>query len=183
MGNDFSQLLKHDEARWWVDRMYLQDTVKHVRKSTDPNTQVGATLVVDDGMGLILGRCNAVPEQLLRAGYPISTEDKNFCTEHAERKLVYDAVKNGLNINGMTVYCNWATCAECARCMIQFGVKRIVTFTAVVEKTPDKWKKSIWEGLSMMKNSGISVVGWRGDIGVPVYFRFGGSIVTEKDLI
>jgi deoxycytidylate deaminase len=183
MDSDFSSLLKSDPNKWWIDRMYLQDTMKYVRKSTDPNTQVGASLVVDDGTGIIFGRCNAVAERLVQAGYPIIKEDKNFCTEHAERNLIFDAIQNGVNVDGMTMYCNWATCAECSRCIIKFGIKRVVTFSAVVERTPEKWKKSVWEGLSMLKNCGISVVGWRGDFGIQTSFRFDGKWITNKDLL
>jgi hypothetical protein len=35
----------------------------------------------------------------------------------------------------------------------------------------------------MMRDCGISVVGWRGDIGMELSMRFGGKKITEKDLI
>lgn len=182
MGSDLIQYLKTDEPHWWIDRMYLQDAIRAARPSTDPNTQVGCVLVSPVGAGVVIRSCNSVPDRLLNAGYPLCSEHKNYCTEHAERRVIFSAIKRSLRVEGMTMYCTWASCAECSRAIIEFGVNRVVTFSALVESTPDRWAESIEQGLRMMRDSGILVVGWRGDIGMPCSLRFNGKTVTERDL-
>lgn len=183
MDSNPSLLLHTDEKHWWLDRMYLQDAVRTAKRSTDPNTQVGAVLVVPTGMGVVLRAWNAVPAKLLQAGYPIKTEEKNYCTEHAERKVIFDAVRNGLKTDGMTMYCTWASCAECSRCIINFGITRVVTFSALVERTHERWHESVSQGIKMMRDCGVSVVGWRGDLALECSIRFSGKYITEKDLL
>lgn len=183
MVSDPSNYLKSDVKNWWVDRMYLQDAIRAAKQSSDPSTQVGSVLVVPTGLGVIVRSCNAVPQRLVDAGYPINQEEKNYCTEHSERRLLFDAARRSFSVSGLTMYCTWASCAECSRAIVDFGISRVVTFSALVERTPDRWRESISHGLRMMRDCGISVVGWRGDIGMRCEFRFNGKTVTEADFV
>jgi deoxycytidylate deaminase len=169
-----SDVLLVDTKNWWVDRMYLQDAMSAARHSTDPNTQVGAVLVLPAG-GVVLSAWNGVPDALIGVGYPKTADTKNYCTEHAERTL--------LPIGGLTMYCTWAACAECSRCIIRFGIKRVVTLRKLVEATSPKWEASIQSGLHMMRDSGIQVVGWSGELGPKYSIRFSGRVVGNEDLL
>ena len=140
MDSNLSNVLSEDPANWWVDRMYLQDAFAAARHSTDPNTQVGAVLVVPVG-GVVLAAWNAIPENLY--DYECTPETKNYCTEHAERAVVFKALQNGLPTQGLTVYCTWGVCAECARTLIEFGIKRVVTLCRLVEASPERWQDSM----------------------------------------
>lgn len=180
MDSNLLNVLSEDPANWWVDRMYLQDAFAAARHSTDPNTQVGAVLVVPVG-GVVLSAWNAIPENLYN--YECTPETKNYCTEHAERAVVFKALQNGLPTQGLTVYCTWGVCAECARTLIEFGIKRVVTLCRLVEASPERWQDSMHNGLLMMKCSGIKTVGWRGDLGTKYSIRFNGQSVGNEDLI
>lgn len=182
MVNDASSILSEDPKNWWIDRMYLQDAWRAAQHSTDPSTQVGCVLVVPNGLGVVLSACNGVLPRLRQAGYPVIPEHKNYCTEHAEREVLYTAWSNGLPTAGLTMYCTWATCAECSRAIIRFGVNRVVTFGGLVEKTPERWIDSIKNGLMMLRDSGVHVVGWRGDLGVDTSIVFNRKSVWNKDL-
>jgi len=183
MDNDITSYLREDPQNWWVDRMYLQEAWNSARRSTDPSTQVGCSLVVPNGLGVVLCACNGVPHRLRQAGYPVIPQQKNYCTEHAEREILYSALINGLPTENLTLYCTWATCAECSRAIIRFGISRVVTLTALVNQTPDRWKDSIKNGLIMLRDSGIQVVGWRGDLGVDTPIIFDSKSVWNKDLL
>jgi deoxycytidylate deaminase len=182
MDNEFSKVLSVDTKNWWVDRMYLQDAVHAARHSTDPSTQVGTVLTLPN-MGVVLSSWNHVPPVLESAGYPRKVSDKGFCTEHAERAVVFKAVHNGLPTHGLTMYCTWASCAECARCMIQFGIKRVVTLNALLERTPYRWRDSIIAGSDMLRDAGVQLVGWRGNLGTTYSIRFNGQTVGNEDLL
>jgi deoxycytidylate deaminase len=177
-----SEFLEKDVANWWVDRMYLQDAFSAARHSTDPRTQVGAVLVVPT-KGVVLSGWNHVLPQLQAVGYPRNIESKNYCTEHAERTVLFKALKNGLPLQGLTMYCTWAACAECSRCIIDFGIKRVVTLSRLVEGTDERWSESIRAGLEMMSDADIQVVGWRGNLGSKYSIRYSGSEITGEDLI
>lgn len=169
-----------DAENWWIDRMYLQDAVSVARHSEDPSTQVGAILVLPNA-GPVLSAWNHVLPVLSERGYPRQVSDKGFCTEHAERAVIFKALKNGLSVGGLTMYCTWAACAECARSIIHFGIRRVVTFNSLVERTPDRWNNSVRAGQEMMMDSGIQLVGWRGDLGTKYSIRFNGQIVENED--
>jgi deoxycytidylate deaminase len=179
MDSNWTDVLPEDPANWWVDRMYLQDAFAAARHSTDPNTQVGAVLVVPAG-GVVLAAWNSVPERL--CNYPYTPDTKNFCTEHAERSVLFKAIKNGLPTDGLHLYSTWSACAECSRAIIEFGITRFVTFRRLVEATPTKWESSMQSGIQMMRDSGVSVVGWAGDIGSTASIRFGGRTVCAEEL-
>ncbi len=47
-------------------------------------------------------------------------------TTHAEQNAIVQAAKNGVSINGSTLYCKMTPCAVCARLIITAGIVRIV---------------------------------------------------------
>jgi deoxycytidylate deaminase len=178
-----SNLLREDTLNWWIDRMYLQD-VWHIasKHSTDPRTQVGAALVVPGGGGVVVASWNRVPERVRVTGCNLAVDCKNFCTEHAERSVIFKAMKNGIPTEKLHMYCTWASCAECARAIVEFGVGRVVTLRRLVENTHPNWEPSIMSGLQMMKDSGVDVVGWSGDLGSSESIRFSDRIFTAQEL-
>jgi len=177
-----SRLLKEDTIAWWIDRMFLQDALKAAVHSVDPNTQVGSVLVVPKG-GVLLSSYNNVPPTIKLTNTNLLSKSKNFCTEHAERSVLFKALKNALPVDGLHLYCTWAACAECSRAIIDFGIRRVVTFRKLVEKTNPNWQDSVLAGLQMMNDSGIELVGWSGDIGIDVPIRFGGNTINRNDLM
>lgn len=180
MDSDAPISFPSDRENWWMDRLYLQDAVSVARLSEDPSTQVGSVLVIPNG-GVVLSACNHVIPPLHSAGYPRKVSDKGFCTEHSERSVLYKAIQNGLPIHGLTMYSTWAACAECARAIIIFGIKRVVTLNSLLAKTPYRWQDSIRAGADMMRDSGIQLVGWSGDLGTKYSIRFNGQTVGNED--
>ncbi len=180
MGNEFSKYLKEDTDAWWVDRMYLQDAWKSALHSISPRTQVGAVIVVP-GTGVIMKSWNRIPDRLINSGYP-KTEDFS-CGEHAERSVIFRLLENGVPVRGTTMYTTWASCADCARAIIHFGIERVVTLRRVVEATPERWRIPILQGLEMMHDCGIRVVGWSGNLGADTRIRFDSRLLENRDLI
>ena len=172
--------LKEDTDAWWVDRMYLQDAWQSALHSISPRTQVGAVLVVP-GTGVVMKSWNRIPDRLANSGYPRGLDFA--CGEHAERSVMFRMLENGIPVRGTTMYTTWASCADCARAIIHFGIERVVTLRRVVEATPERWRVSIGQGLEMMHDCGIRVVGWSGNLGVNTCIRFDSKLLENKDLI
>jgi dCMP deaminase len=48
-------------------------------------------------------------------------------TTHAEQNAICQAAKNGISIDGATLYCKMTPCNVCAKMIINSGIKRVVT--------------------------------------------------------
>ena len=137
------------------DIKYMKLALEKALLSVDPSTQNGA-VIVNEETGEILGSgCNEFPK-----GVEISDErwerplKYNF-VEHAERNSIFDCVKNGKATKGMTMYCPWFACSDCARAIIQSGVLRVVGHK--VDVTSDRWGSSIEVALQMLKEAGVQM--------------------------
>ncbi len=85
--------------------------------------QVGA-LIVKDKM-IISDGYNGTP-----SGFPNVCEDENNVTFpyvlHAEANAITKIARSGNNSDGSTLYVTDAPCIECAKLIIQAGIRRVV---------------------------------------------------------
>jgi dCMP deaminase len=73
---------------------------------------------------------------------------------------IYNATLNGVSLNGATLYVyGLPVCSECAKGVIQVGIKRVVIYTPEITKAdiPEKWKVSGEQSYVMFKEAGVSV--------------------------
>jgi len=183
MGNEWDDLLDCDPENEDRDARYLRDIWEMASaQSQDPNTQVSSALVTWAG-GIVLAAWNELPPALCGKGYPRTPETKNYCFEHAERRVLYKSVANKLSVGGLQMYGTWIACAECARAIIEFNISRVVTFRRLVERTPPKWQESVREGLAMMRDAGITVIGWEGNLNSSHTIRFNGEVLGSEALV
>ena len=96
-------------------------------RSKDPNTQVGACIVDDERKVVSIGY----------NGFPIGISDKEFPWEREggvlETKYAYvvhaelNAILNSKrSLDGCTLYVSLFPCNECAKAIIQSGIKKII---------------------------------------------------------
>lgn len=45
---------------------------------------------------------------------------------HAEANAVYFAARNGVSVNGATIYCTMEPCVKCAEAIVQSGIQKVV---------------------------------------------------------
>lgn len=83
--------------------------------------------------------------------------------EHAERNAIYAAAAAGFA--PYLMICPWAACAECARGIIQSGVKILIRHAPAMSLCADRWTESVGAGNDMMAGAGVEVIDWRGEIG------------------
>lgn len=125
-----------------------------MEESTDPSTQNGAVLV--DARGTVLvAAANRFPRNVAESGDRWERPLKYSYVEHAERNVIYAAAKAGIKVGGLTMYVPWYACAECARAIIQSGVKEVVGHKAIFDRTMDRWKDSIAVAHGMLDEAGI----------------------------
>lgn len=84
---------------------------------------------------------------------------KNWYFEHAERNVIYACARNGISCDDCTMYVTHAPCCDCARAIIQSGIKKVVVDSACADPESvfwQKWQEQITESERMCAESGIS---------------------------
>jgi len=108
----------------WSDRFLA--LAEHVAEwSQDPSTKVGA-VIVDDKKRVVSMGYNGFPRGVkdLPERYK-NSEKKHLFVSHAER----NAIDNSPNsVEGCTMYVQLLPCNECAKSIIQSGIKRVITY-------------------------------------------------------
>lgn len=95
--------------------------------SKDRSRGVGC-VIVDDNHRTISEGYNGFPNKFnddidSRHDRP----NKYMYTIHAEQNAIFSAAKNGIKLDRCTIYCTTLhICHECARAIIQTGIKRVV---------------------------------------------------------
>jgi dCMP deaminase len=128
-------------------------------KSKDESTQIGAVVVGKDKEILTTGY-NSFPRGL-RDDLPERQErpQKYFWIEHAERNAVYNAARIGVSLKESAIYLtSGLPCADCARAIINAGIKTVYCKRVCTTKNKDKWVESQNMSLEMLGECGVDVV-------------------------
>lgn len=111
---------------WDTTFMEMAHTIS--KRTKDPRTRVGAVIVTKDNIVAGLGY-NGFPRGVSddvfpwkRTGGWINTKYPYVC--HAEANAILN--RNMMDIKGGTIYTTLFPCHECARLIIQCGLKRVV---------------------------------------------------------
>ncbi len=159
-----------------IDAIGMAWAAECASQSNDPSTQNGAVIIASDG-GFSTGWNHHIdlsqddPDVIAA----LSRDDKMAAMEHAERDAIYLAAKIGFPLEGTTMYALWASCPACARAIVLSGISRVVTWQKLHDLTPDRWRKQVDFGLSILQGAGVLVDFWPGEIESSVPFvRFDG---------
>ncbi len=98
------------------------------KRSKDPNTKVGACIVDDDNKVVSIGY-NGMPKGLDESKLSWNKNDgldsKYLYVCHAEFNAILNT-RNGSSLKGCTLYVTLFPCNECAKAIVQTGIKKIV---------------------------------------------------------
>lgn len=126
------------------DRSYLEMARVWAANSYCKRRQVGALLVKDKM--IISDGYNGTP-----SGFENVCEDDDNKTKpyvlHAEANAITKVAKSGNSSDGATLYVTAAPCIECAKLIIQSGIKRVV-YT-------DEYR--LEDGINLLRRAGIEV--------------------------
>jgi deoxycytidylate deaminase len=147
--------------------------------SDDPNTTNGACLVTADGNIVI--DANRLPEGINVDLSTVSRETKLQLIEHAERRVLQAAGRQGYATQGATLYCPWFACCPCARSIIGHGVKTVFGHRQALDRTPERWREEIKEADKMLDAAGVERLYYDGrlsEIDNPLLVKFNGEFWT-----
>lgn len=123
--------------------------------SKDKSTQVGA-VIVDANKRIVSVGYNGFP-----AGVDDDVESRHerpakyMYTEHAERNAIFTASRIGVSLLNTTLYCNYLPCPDCARAIIQSGIKTV--YFEKLHVNSGKNEKQIQASLEMFQEAQIDV--------------------------
>jgi dCMP deaminase len=120
---------KREDYLTW-DEYFMSIAKLSAARSKDPNTQVGACIVGQDNRVLSTGY-NGAPNKFdddkfpwNRDGNPIDTKYLYVC--HAEANAIDNFRGNKREFEGAKIYVDLFPCNECAKLIIQSGIKEII---------------------------------------------------------
>ncbi len=124
--------------------------------SKDPSKQIGAIAIGSKGKVLAQGY-NGFPRGIDDNESRLNTKETKYkYVVHAEMNLIYNATFNGISLNGSTVYVSGLpVCSECAKGLIQVGVKQIVMSKDSLEGADEKWLDSFELTIALLNEAGI----------------------------
>jgi dCMP deaminase len=160
---------------------YLLMAYRAALKSPDPSTQNGAIIVFHDlhGRERYHYACNTYPEGVKDQPERLVRPLKYAFIEHAERNVIFDAARDGTfgcyRAADMVMYAPWFACADCARAIIQVGIKKVIGHQVIHDKTPGHWKESINHAYAMFKEAGVETQLIPGELNGPE-LRFNGEL-------
>lgn len=115
-----------DYINW--DEYFMGIAILSGQRSKDPNSQVGACIVSQDNKILSMGYngfpigCSDEDISWEREGKFIDTKYPYVC--HAELNAILNYT--GISLRGSKVYVTLFPCNECAKAIIQSGIKEII---------------------------------------------------------
>ena len=125
---------REDYINW--DEYFMGVAMLAARRSKDPNTQVGACIVSQDNIIISTGY-NGMPKGCSDDEFPWEregAETKYPYVVHAELNAILNA--NGRDLRGSRLYVALFPCNECAKAIIQSGVKEVVYLSDKYDGTP-----------------------------------------------
>lgn len=135
------------------DRRFLNLAREISTWSKDPSTCVGAVVVNDERRILATGY-NGFPRGIHDAKQRYDNRDTKYkYVVHAEMNAIYNATFSGTSLNNSTLYV-WGlpVCAECAKGVIQVGIKRVVM---PKENYPERWIESFQKSKTLFSESNV----------------------------
>ena len=123
-----------DYISW--DEYFMGIAMLAARRSKDPSTQVGACIVSPDNIIISTGY-NGMPKGCSDDAVPWGregAETKYPYVVHAELNAILNA--NGRDLRGSRLYVALFPCNECAKAIIQSGVKEVLYLSDKYATTP-----------------------------------------------
>ncbi|MFR5875548.1 MAG: deoxycytidylate deaminase [Eubacterium sp.] len=128
---------REDYISW--DEYFMGVSLLASMRSKDPNTQVGACIVGDDNKIISVGY-NGFPRGCSDDVFPWErTADSQNDTKypfvcHAELNAILNA--GGQSLNGARIFVALFPCNECAKAIIQSGIKEVIYISDKYADTP-----------------------------------------------
>ena len=141
---------REDYISW--DEYFMGVALLAAKRSKDPNTQVGACIVDKNNVILTTGY-NGFPKGCSDDEFPWDREGevtKYPFVVHAELNAILNA--SGKDLSGSRLYVALFPCNECAKAIIQSGIKEVIYLSDKYADTPATQASKL-----MLKTAGVKL--------------------------
>ena len=145
---------REDYINW--DEYFMGIAYLSAMRSKDPNTQVGACIVSKSNRILSMGY-NGFPNGIDDDAFPWNRDNpdplcnKYFYTTHSELNAILNY--RGGTLEGAKLYVTLFPCNECAKAIIQAGIRQLVYACDKYEATP-----GVIASKRMLKSAGVEMI-------------------------
>ena len=143
-----------DHISW--DEYFMGVAMLSAMRSKDPNTQVGACIVSENNRILSMGY-NGLPNGLPDEEFPWNRdgeENKYFYTTHSELNAILNY--RGGSLEGSKLYVTLFPCNECAKAIIQAGIRTLIYADDKYADTP-----GIRASKRMLSRAGVQYIPYK----------------------
>ncbi len=152
MGEMHASEKRKDYISW--DEYFMGIAILSGMRSKDPNTQVGACIVSEDNKILSMGY-NGFPRGCSDDEFPWAREgdpldNKYFYTTHSELNAILNY--RGGSLEGSKLYVSLFPCNECAKAIIQSGIRTVIYDSNKYDGTP-----SVIASKRMLQAAGVEL--------------------------
>lgn len=135
------------------DKRYLKLAEEVSEWSKDPSTKIGAIAVGSKGQVLSQGY-NGFPRNVKDTDERYNNREQKYkYVVHAEQNVIYNACYNGASLDNSTLYVvGLPVCSECAKAVIQVGIKRVIMREQDMD---NRWLESWKLSASMFDEAGV----------------------------
>ena len=121
-----SEQHRTDNLSW--DEYFMGIAILSAMRSKDPSTQVGACIVDDNNKVVSIGyngMPRGIPDSEIPWGHGEGLDSKYLYVCHAEFNAILNT-RDGSALNGCRIYVTLFPCNECAKAIVQTGIKEII---------------------------------------------------------
>lgn len=137
-----------------VDRL-LEHAIEAAARSPNQIRKVGAVLVTADRRTEIAS-CNTFPPGVRNLPERVVGDNRFIWLEHAERAAIFEAARRGLATDGGTLVSTYFPCTDCARAIIQAGLKSVATPRP--EFDDPVWGESFRTSAALLAEGAVDVI-------------------------
>jgi len=149
----------HDYVPPDWDEFFMRHVYLVASKSKDPSTKIGAVIVKDNNIisSGYNGFARGVSDDPIRYN---DREMKYLLVCHGEFNAVVSAARHGISTLGSTIYTQGIPCNECAKSVIQSGIKTVIVhqqWREYSKTSPTKWTKLAELSSMMFYEAGLEI--------------------------
>lgn len=132
----------------------LDQAIDAARHSPNQVRKVGAVLLPHDG-GPAVPACNTFPQGVQDNAQRHLGDGRLIWMEHAERNAIFTAARQGRCTDGATLASSYFPCTDCARAIIQAGIRHLVTLPPDLDDPV--WGASFGPSHTMLLEAGVEM--------------------------
>ncbi|WP_028255811.1 dCMP deaminase family protein [Veillonella magna] len=142
---------REDYISW--DEYFMGVASLAAKRSKDPNTQVGACIVSNDNKILSIGY-NGMPlgcnDDEFSWDRDVTADNKYFYIVHSELNAILNY--RGGSLEGSKIYVTLFPCNECAKAIIQSGIKEVIYWQDIYKDT-----REVIASKRMLRTAGVQL--------------------------